>query len=178
MPSQLKYQKVEALREKLKGAEAVFFCEYRGLTVGKITTLRANIREAGGEMTVAKNTLMSIAFKEEGLNLPEEYMTGPNAFTVSLGDPVPVAKAIKDFSKEKGNEALVVKGAVLGDQILTADQVGALADLPSREVLLGQVVGTIAGPIRGLVTVLSGPARGFVTCLSQIRDQKEKEEAA
>jgi large subunit ribosomal protein L10 len=129
-------------------------------------------------MTVAKNTLMSIAFKEEGLPLPEEYMTGPNAFTVAYEDPVAVAKAIKDFSKEKGNEALVIKGAILGEQVLGADEVRALADLPSREELLAQVVGTMAGPIRGLVTVLSGPARGFVTCLSQIRDQKEKEEAA
>ncbi len=178
MPSQLKYQKVEALREKLNGAKAVFFCEYRGLTVGKITSIRASIREAGGEMTVAKNTLMSIAFKEEGLPLPEEYMTGPNAFTVAYDDPVAVAKAIKDFSKEKGNEALVIKGGILGKQILGADEVKALADLPSREELLAQLVGTMAGPIRGLVTVLSGPARGFVTCLSQIRDQKEKEEAA
>lgn len=178
MPSQLKYQKVEALREKLKGAKAVFFCEYRGLTVGKITTVRANIREAGGEMTVAKNTLMSIAFKEEGLPLPEEYMTGPNAFTVAYEDPVAVAKAVKDFSREKGNEALVIKGAILGEQVLGAEEVKALADLPSREELLAQVVGTMAGPIRGLVTVLSGPSRGFVTCLSQIRDQKEKEEAA
>ncbi|MGC9490668.1 MAG: 50S ribosomal protein L10 [Thermovirgaceae bacterium] len=178
MPSQLKYQKVEALREKLKGAKAVFFFEYRGLTVGKITTVRAKIREAGGEMTVAKNTLMSIAFKEEGLPLPEEYMTGPNAFTVAYEDPVAVAKAVKDFSREKGNEALVIKGAILGEQVLGAEQVKALADLPSREELLTQVVGTMAGPIRGLVTVLSGPARGFVTCLSQIRDQKEKQEAA
>jgi large subunit ribosomal protein L10 len=178
MPSQLKYQKVEALREKLKGAQAVFFCEYRGLTVEKITMLRAKIREAGGEMTVAKNTLMSIALNEEGLPLPEQYMSGPNAFTVALGDPVSVAKAIKEFAKEKGNEALIIKGAVLGEQILDADQVNALAELPSREVLLAQLVGTMAGPIRGLVTVLSGPARGFVTCLAQIRDQKEKEEAA
>ena len=77
------------------------------------------------------------------------------------------------MSKEKGNEALVVKGAILDGKILSKEQVFALADLPSKEQLLAQVVGTIAGPLRGLVTVLSGPARGLVTCLNQIKDKKD-----
>jgi large subunit ribosomal protein L10 len=174
MPSQANYQKVEMLREKIRGAQAVFVCEYRGLTVEKITKLRAQIRGAGGEMTVAKNTLMSIALKEEGFPVPEGLMSGPNGFTAVHGDPAAVAKVLKDFAKEKGNEALIIKGGILGDKILDDKQLLALADLPSREVLLAQVVGTMAAPIRGLVTVLSGPARGLVTCLSQIKDQKEK----
>ncbi|MCD6182889.1 MAG: 50S ribosomal protein L10 [Thermovirga sp.] len=173
MPSQANYQKVEMLREKIAGAQAVFVCEYRGLTVEKITKLRAQIRDAGGEMTVAKNTLMKIALKEEGFPIPEDLMSGPNGFTAVHGDPVAVAKVLKDFAKEKGNEALVIKGGILGDKVLEKEQLLALADLPPKEVLLAQVVGTMAAPIQGLVTVLSGPARGLVTCLSQIKDQKE-----
>jgi len=100
-------------------------------------------------------------------------MSGPNGFTAVHEDPVAVAKVLKDFAKEKGNEALVIKGGILGDKVLEKEQLLALADLPPREVLLAQVVGTMAAPIQGLVTVLSGPARGLVTCLSQIKDQKE-----
>ena len=103
---------------------------------------------------------------------------GPNGYVLSYGDPAAVAKAIRDFSKEKGNEALIVKGAIFEGKLLDQAQVFALANLPSREQLLSQLVGTLAGPMRGLVTVLSGPARGFVTCLSQIKDKKEKEQAA
>ena len=102
-----------------------------------------------------------------------DFDFGPNGYVLSYGDAAAVAKAIRDFSKEKGNEALVVKGAILGGKLLTKEQVFALADLPSREQLLAQVVGTIAGPLRGLVTVLSGPARGLVTCLGQIKDKKD-----
>jgi len=71
----------------------------------------------------------------------------------------------------------VIKGAILGDHILSADQVRALADLPSREVLLAQLAGTMIGPVRGLVTVLSGTTRGLVTCLSRIKEQKEEKAA-
>ena len=177
MPSESRIQQVALLREKLQEAEAVFVCEYRGLTVAKITALRAAIRNAGGEMTVAKNTLMEISMREESIPVPDEFMTGPNAFTVARTDPAAVAKVIRDFSKEKGNDALVIKGVVLGQHILGADQVRALADLPSRDVLLGQLAGTMIAPVRGLVTVLSGTTRGLVTCLSRISEQKEEQAA-
>ena len=177
MPSQLKIEQVESLREKLQEAEAVFICEYRGLNVAKITALRASIRRAGGEMNVAKNTLMGIALREESLPVPDSLMTGPNSFTIAYSDAAAVAKVIRDFSREKGNEALVIKGAVLGDDILSVEQVRALADLPSREVLLAQLAGTMIGPGRGLVTVLSGTTRGLVTCLERIKEQKEEKAA-
>ncbi len=86
MPSQSRIQQVELLREKLQEAEAVFVCEYRGLNVSRITALRAAIRGAGGEMNVAKNTLMEIALHQESMPVPESVMTGPNAFTIAKGD--------------------------------------------------------------------------------------------
>lgn len=117
---------------------------------------------------------MRIALKECDMVQASEIDFGPNGYVLSYGDAAAVAKAIRDFSKEKGNEALVIKGAILGgQQLLSKEQVFALADLPSKETLIAQVVGTIAAPLRGLVTVLSGPQRNFVTVLERIKEQKE-----
>ncbi len=173
MPTQAKREMIDSLVELLKKSDAVLITEYRGLTVKKISDCRRRIRQAGGEMKVCKNTLMRIAFTECGITSASDIDFGPNAYVLSYGDVASVAKAIRDFSKEKGNEALVVKGAILDGKVLSKDQVFALADLPSKDVLIGQVVRTIAAPLQGLVTVLSGPARGFLTCLSQIKDKKE-----
>ena len=173
MPTQAKRETIDALSELLKKSNAVFITEYRGLSVKKISACRRNIRQAGGEMKVCKNTLMRIALSECGMIQAPELDFGPNGYVLSYGDVAAVAKAIRDFSKEKGNEALIVKGAILDGKLLTKDQVFALADLPSKEQLIAQVVGTIAAPLRGLVTVLSGPARGLVTCLGQIKDKKD-----
>jgi len=174
LPTEYRIQQVEMLKEMLGKAETVFVCEYRGLTVAKITDIRSRIRKAGGEMKIARNTLMRLALEGMGHPAPDELTSGPNVYTLVYGEIADVAKALREFSKEKGNEALVVKGGIMGKEVLNQAQVFALADLPSREQLLAQVVGTIAGPLRGLVTVLSGPARGLVTCLSQVQEQKEK----
>ncbi len=174
MPTEAKRETVQALSECFKKAQAVFIGEYRGLTVAKMTQIRRNIRKAGGEMKVAKNTLVRLALKEAGYPLAEGIDTGPNVYTVAYDDVAGVAKALRDFSKEKGNEALTIKGGIMGSKVLNAAQVHAIADLPPREVLLAQLLGTLVGPIRGLVTVLSGPSRGLVTALTAIKDQKEK----
>lgn len=174
MATAQRIQQVAEYRKLLAESEAVFICEFRGLTVEKMTAIRSKVREAGGQMKVARNTLMRIALTEQGLPAPDELTTGPNAYTLAYGDVAAVAKALRDFSKEKGNEKLIVKGGLLGTQVLDAAGVAALADLPSREVMLGQVVATIAAPLTGLVTVLSGTTRGLVTCLSQIKDKKEE----
>jgi large subunit ribosomal protein L10 len=174
MPTQKKRETIEELKEMIGRSQAVIICEYRGLTVSRIGDLRGRVRKVGGEMRVTKNTLMGIALAESGLPVAEQHAPGPNVYTMAYGDPSAVAKALRDFSKEKGNDFLIIKGAVFGSSVLDAQGVAALADLPPRDVLLAQVVGTIAAPLRALVTVLSGPARGFVSCLSQIREQKEK----
>ena len=173
MPTQAKREMIDSMVELLKKSNAVFITEYRGLTVKKISDFRRRIREAGGEMKVCKNTLMRIAFDEASIIRASEHDTGPNGYILSYADVASVAKAIRDFTKEKGNEALIVKAAILDGKILNKDQVFVLADLPSKDVLIAQVVRTIAAPLQGLVTVLSGPARGLVTCLSQIKDKKD-----
>ena len=174
MPTAVKRQEIDTLIEKVKGSQAVYIVEYRGLTVAKSTTVRRAISAAGGEMRVTKNTLMRIALKETGKPAAENIDTGPNAYVFAYSDAATTAKALRDFAKEKGNEALVIKGGILGGKLFSKEQVIALADLPPREVLLAQLLGVMAGPMRGLVTVLSGPARGLVTALTQIKEQKEK----
>ncbi|MDI9369586.1 MAG: 50S ribosomal protein L10 [Synergistaceae bacterium] len=175
MPSKQKFEMVDDFKERLSRAQAVFVCEFRGMNVAQITKLRSDVRAAGGEMRVAKNTLVRIAMEEQELPaFPDDIAFGPNIFALSYGDPVPVAKALKDIARARENKFFKIKGGILDNSLLSVDQIMALADLPSRDVLLGQVVRTIAAPIAGLLTVLSGPARGLVTCLDQIKEQKEK----
>lgn len=175
MPAKIKYELVSDLKAKLEKTSAVFVAEYRGMTVSQSTKLRALVREAGGELKVAKNTLFAIAMKEAGMEaLPETISTGPNVYALCYSDPVAVAKVLKDYAADKTQKAFVLKGGLLGKIVLGVPQLHALADLPPKEVLVGQVVRTIAAPLTGLVTVLSGTVRGLVTCLSQIKDQKEK----
>ncbi|MBQ7562175.1 MAG: 50S ribosomal protein L10 [Synergistaceae bacterium] len=179
MPAKIKYELVDSLRTKLEKAKAVFVGEYRGMTVAQSTALRAKVREAGGELKVAKNTLFAIAMKEAGLNaLPESMMKGPNIFALCYDDPVSVAKVLKEYVSDKTQKAFILKGGLLETQLLDLNQLLALADLPSKEVMRGQVVRTIAAPLSGLVNVLSGTIRNFVTCLAQIRDKKQEGEAA
>ena len=177
MPNKKRVQQVAEYKEMLERTEAVLIVEYRGLTVAQMTEVRSKVREAGGEMKIGKNTLFRIALEEAGLPVPQEHTLGANAYTMVYNDVVAVAKALRDFSKEKKNKDLVIKAGILGGKIIGSEQVLALADLPSREQLLAQVVGTMVGPIRGLVTVLSGNVRGLVTALSQIKEQKEKDAA-
>lgn len=175
MPAKIKYELVDGLREKLSKSKAVFVGEYRGMTVAQSTALRAKVRQAGGELKVAKNALFAIAMKEAGMNaLPEDMMKGPNIFALCYDDPVSVAKVLKEYVNDKSQKAFILKGGLLETQQLDLNQVMALADLPSKEVMRGQVVRTIAAPLSGLVNVLAGTMRNFVTVLANIRDKKEE----
>ena len=179
MPAKIKYELVDGLREKLSRTKAVFVAEYRGMTVAQSTALRHKVREAGGELKVAKNSLFAIAMKEAGLEaLPDDMMKGPNIFALCYDDPVAVAKVLKEYFNDKTQKAFVLKGGLLEKQQLNLAQLLALADLPSKEVMRGQVVRTIAAPLSGLVNVLAGTMRNFVTCLDQIRAKKEESEGS
>ena len=173
MPTKAKERNVSELVRLLGESQGVILFEYRGLTASKTQELRRKIRAASAEMHVAKNTLMRIALKEAGMVTADNIDTGPNAYVLSYGDITHTARTLRDFAKERGNEAVVIKGGILGQQILSKDDVVALADLPTRPELLAQVVGTMVAPIRNLLTVLNGPARALVTCLAQIQEKKE-----
>ena len=174
MPAKIKYEQVEALRKKLCKTKAIFIAEYRGMTVTQSTLLRAKVRAAGGEMKVAKNTLLEVAMREENMTaLPKTLIAGPNVYTMAYDDPAAVVKVLRDFSKEKTNKAFILKGGLLGKSVLNLQSLEALADMPPREVVLGQVVRTIAAPISGFLNVLNGPIRGLVNVLNAIKEKKE-----
>ncbi len=175
MPAKIKYELVADLRAKLERSSAVFVGEYRGMTVAQATALRAKVRQAGGELKIAKNTLFEIAMKEAGKTpLPDELMAGPNIFALCYDDPVSVAKVLKEYANDKTQKAFFLKGGILETQVLSLEQLNALADLPSKDVMLGMVVRTIAAPISGLVNALAGNVRNLVNCLAQIRDKKQE----
>ena len=174
MPAQYKVDQVAELKELFNGAEAVFVAEYRGLTVAQASALRKAIRAAGGKAKVARNRLAEIALDEVGLAKDVKMMKGPNLYVVAADNSPAVAKAIKDFSEVKENAAFVIKGGVMGKNLLDLNNVKALASMPSREELVAKAVGSIASPLRGLVTVLSGLPRGLVTVLSAIADKKKE----
>jgi large subunit ribosomal protein L10 len=144
--------------------------------VEAVTQLRRQIREADGELKVAKNTLLRRAAAPDTVIAPMGKMfTGPNALTLGYGDPVALAKLLVKFAQDKA-QFFKLKGGALGGQILTAADVEALSKLPAREVLLAQLLGVLQGVPTGLVTVLAGVLRNLMNALTAIKEQKEGSE--
>lgn len=164
---------VAEMQEKFTRSQSVVLADYRGLNVGEVTELRKKLREAGVEYRVVKNTLSRLAAhgaKVEGL---DPYLEGPTALAFGYSDPVAAAKILATFAKT--HKKMSLKGGVLEGKAISAEQVQALADLPSREALLGQVAGMLQAPMRGLVTVLSGPMRNLVYALDAVRKKQAGE---
>ena len=167
---------VEEITAKLNNSVAVFVSEYRGMKVSQMANLRAPLRAAGAEHKVYKNTLARLAATDAGYESLNEYLLGPTALTFVTGDSVAAAKALLDQSK--ANPLLVIKGGVLGDAPMTADDVKALASLPSREVLLAQLAGAFQAPLVKTAGLLQALPRNFAYGLSALIDQKAAAEAA
>jgi large subunit ribosomal protein L10 len=161
---------VEELTQILAATPTLFVSDYRGLTVAQLTELRARLRERGASLHVAKNTLTRIAAQRAGRESVVSLLTGPTAITFCGDDLVGAAKALADFGRL--HKELDVRGGVMQDSVIDAAGVRALATLPPREVLIAQVVGTMAAPISGLVTVLQGTISSFVRALSRVAEQK------
>ncbi|KKM12682.1 50S ribosomal protein L10 [Clostridiales bacterium PH28_bin88] len=162
---------VTELQDKLTSASSAVLTDYRGLNVAEVTRLRAQLREAGIEYRVVKNTLTRLAAHEAGITGLDRYLEGPTAIAVSLKDPVAPAKILIDFAK--ASKKLEIKAGLLQGKVIDASGVKALADLPSREQLLAKVLGGMQAPMSGLVNVLAGPLRNFVYVLDAVRKQKE-----
>ncbi|MDR0347739.1 MAG: 50S ribosomal protein L10 [Coriobacteriales bacterium] len=169
MPNQAKVELVNKIRENLSAADAVWVVDYRGLTVKQAEDLRARIREQGASFKVYKNSFAERALTELGLPSLGAILEGPSAFVFVSGDPVASAKTIKGFAKE--NEKLELKGGLLNGAIVTADQIRAIADLPSREELIAKLIGSIRSPLTGIVQVLNGPASKLVRTIGAIADK-------
>jgi large subunit ribosomal protein L10 len=158
--------------DKMSHSQALILTDYRGLSVADISDLRRRLREVDGVFQVVKNTLFARALEEAGLAIPTEQMEGPVAVGYCLGDAPPVAKALVDFAREV--DLLKVRGAILGTNLLDLEGVKGLADLPPREVLLAQLVGTVQGPMSSLVSTLQAPMRE----LAQVLRARSEQEAA
>lgn len=147
--------------------------DYRGLTAKEITELRGKVREGGFRLTVAKNTLVKLIMSKLKVKGMDEYLKGPSALVNGEGEVATGAKILVDYSKE--HKAMKVKAGMLGGSVLDAEQVKDLAELPSREVLIGMVAGAFNAPIGGLATALNSIIRGVATALDAVCKKKGEE---
>jgi large subunit ribosomal protein L10 len=166
---------VQELSDKFARAKIAIVTDYRGLTVNKMQDLRRKLKQSDAEIKVAKNTLLSRAVQGTPYELIRKHLQGTTAVTVSYADPVSSAKIITDFAKE--NPQLEVKVAALGGKELTVADVVALSKLPSREVMLGQLLGVLLAVPTGFVRVLNGVPQKMVYLLQARKEQKEQAEA-
>ena len=170
MPTDKAVAEVEELKSVLGEAKLIISTDYRGLNVTEMSALRRTIRESGGTYRVAKNTLVKIASNEIGRPEISEIIVGPTGFVLSTDDPVGPARALMTHIQENRLD-IVVNGAYLEGTLVDADRVKYLSDLPSREELIGKVLGQMNAPIANLVGVLSGTIRGLMTVLQAHLDQ-------
>ena len=160
------------LKTKVSGSGFMILANYKGLSVGKTTDLRKRLRGANAKVQVVKNRVVKHVLKDAGAPSMDAGLKGPSALIYGNGDVVAAAKILKTFIKE--NEKPVIKIGALQGSVLTAADVEALAALPSREVLLGQVVGTIAAPMSQLVGVLSQKVASVLYVVQAVADKKGK----
>lgn len=159
--------------ERLKRANAAIVAEYRGLTVSELTDLRVKLRAAKAEFHVVKNRVCRVGLREQ---VPEAEplsatLRGPVGVVFAYGDPAAATKSLLDWEKER-KEVFKVTGGYMDGKAIAPKDLQALADLPSREVLLARIIGSLVSPHRGLLTVLQGVPRNVVNVINAIKDKK------
>ncbi|MEX0617008.1 MAG: 50S ribosomal protein L10 [Candidatus Woykebacteria bacterium] len=161
---------IESLAEKFTSAKSIVLADYQGLNVSAFTEVKNKLEEDKAEFTVAKNTLLKLAAKKAGLEIPAEALEGPTAALFAYGDEI---TPIKDLAKlAKQYEKPTPKAGFLGTQFLSADRIKQLALLPSKLELQAKVVGSLNSPIYGIVSVLHANIRNLVYVLSQVNQSK------
>lgn len=161
---------VEEVAEQISASEAVFAINYRGLTVTQAAELRTRLADADATFRIVKNTLSLRAADQAGAPELKEYLEGPTAFAFVRGDAALAAKAVTQFARTAS--VLEFKGGSMNGDALSAEQLQALSRLPSKDVLYGQLVGTIAHPISGLARTMNELIAGLARQLSQVAEQK------
>jgi large subunit ribosomal protein L10 len=160
---------VSEVQTKLAGAQTLIVAEYRGLNVERVTQLRSKARQAGVYLRVLKNTLARRAVQGTPFEKLSEQMVGPLMYGISQ-DPVAGAKVLSEFAKE--NELFVIKAGAMPNAMMSAQDIKALAQLPSRDELLAKLLGTMQAPMTKLVRTLNEVPGKFVRTLAAYRDQK------
>jgi large subunit ribosomal protein L10 len=162
---------IEEVTTALRESEAVFAVDYRGISVPQAAELRTKLRDADATFRVVKNTLSERAADEVGADALKQLLQGPTAMTFVRGDAAAAAKALRDFRRSTQNTLLEFKGGWMNGQALSPEDVDAIAQLPSRDVLIGRLVGLIASPLSGLATALNNLPAGLARQLQQIHDK-------
>ena len=170
-----KVSAVAEITEQFKGSTAAVVTEYRGLSVGNITTLRRALGE-GATYSVAKNTLVKRAAAEAGIEGLDDLFVGPTAIAFIKGEPVDAAKALKNFAKE--NKALIIKGGYMDGAALSVEEVNKIADLESREILLAKLAGAMKGNLAKAAGLFNAPASQMARLAAALQEKKAAEGGA
>lgn len=167
---------VADLTARLKASSTAVLADYRGMTVGQMRDLRTKLRGGGIEMVVVKNTLARRAAVAAGYEPLSAELVGPIAMLFAVDDVSAPARILNDYIR--ANRKMVIKGGLLEGQVIKADAVTELADLPSREVLLSRLLGAMQAPLGNLASVLQAPLTKFARTLDAVRTQKESQSPA
>lgn len=165
-----KKQIVADLVESLKAAQAGVLFDYRGLTVEQDTKLRSDLRAAGVEYRVVKNTLTRFAVNEVGLTELDPILNGPTALAISRTDAVAPAKILAKFAKD--NEVVSIKAGFVDGKVIDVEEVNALSKLPSKEELIAKLMGSLNAPVSGVVNILQGNIRAMAIALNAYAEKK------
>jgi len=165
-----KSQEVAALTQEIGNASNAFLIDFKGITVPQVTELRKQVRETKSGYIVVKNTLALIALKNSPIVAMREHFSGPTAIAFNANDAVALAKALTKFAKDV--PAVQFKGAMLNGQVVPAEQIQAIASLPSREELISKLLFILQSPMRGLATVLQANIRNLAVVIDQIGKQR------
>jgi len=176
MPTDAKRQAVRQLVDMLRDSSALAVADYRGLTVSEMHAVRKTLRANGVRLQVAKNRLLKIAADEAGLEELKPLLTGPTAVAATSGDEVSLARALQEAFRPY--KVVALRGGLLAGQPISATDLGLLANLPSREVLLGRLAGGMVAPLSGMASVLAANLRNLVGVLNAVAEQRRQTEVA
>jgi len=176
MPTAEKAQTIDELAQKLRESKGAVLLDYRGLTVAAITALRRQLAGDEVEFTVAKNTLLRIAAERAEVDVAPDLLTGPTAVAFGWRDEIAPAKLLTEFVRR--NRVVSVKGGLIGGRTVNAGDIGRLAELPAREVLLATMLGGFQAPASRALAVVQAPAQKLAGLLQALMDKKQAEGAA
>jgi large subunit ribosomal protein L10 len=170
VPKPEKVEAVNDVKERLSRAKSLVVTDYRGLTVAEMTDLRNKLRAQGVEYKIVKNRLAKIALRESNMNTLDEYLKGTTALAFGLKDPVSPAKVLSEFAK--GNDKLKIIGGIMDNNVLDAKGIDVLAKLPSREILLSRMLGSLIGPVQKVAYGLNQTVARIAYAVDAVARQK------
>jgi large subunit ribosomal protein L10 len=170
MPTAQKSAVIEKYTEKFKEAKTIYIAEFEGIDVATVTEVRKKFRDQNIEYKVLKNRLAKISLNNAGISGLDEYLTGANTFIIGYDDPVIPAKILDDFNKK--DEKLKLKTVLFEGKVLSAEKAKSISKLPSREVLLGQLVGMLNSPMTKLAATLQAPMQKLAGVLNALKNKK------